>query len=585
MQTQRLLPYASIVVLGCATTSAPLAPSRQQAITLEACSPPGVNETLKCGTYDVFEDRDAARGRKLTIAFTVAPATGPDRLTDAIVPIAGGPGDSVRRSTAGMLEAFAPLRDQRDLVLIDVRGTGDSAPLLCKFPAASGPLGQLEQFLPTDGVASCARSLAQGRDLTKYTTADIVDDLHEVLRALGYTKANLFGGSYGTRASLHFMRRYPDFVRTANLTGTVAFGNFAPFNFAKDAQAALEGWFAECGRDDPCRTAFPDLPADMAKVLSTLDGGPVDVTIKTKEGEERAVLNRTAFVQTIRYMSYLSAASLEIPLAVHLASTGDYSVIARYGSLFGSFLRGSSDGLYLSVTCAEDVPFIPESEVEKITQGTYLGAYRIRQQQAACRHWPRAEIADDYHDPVKSAVPTLLVSGALDPVTPASGAVETAKHLSNHALLIVPSGGHDFIGLEGTGCIQSLERALVRSGDAKGIDTDACRDAITRPPFVTAPPQPALRLSAEALASYAGTYSSSGSPIKLTVKLSGEGLVATGLGSNELRIEPISKTEFRFADLPPGFLLIFRQDETQVTGATLKATGQADLVLDRQSSR
>ena len=576
---------AMLAIAGCATkVASPASAPTSPALTIAPCTPPGVNEPLKCGTYEVFENRDTKTGKTLTIAFTIAPATGTNRLSDAIVPIAGGPGDSVRRATAGMLDSLSALRDERDIVLIDVRGTGDSALLSCDFPAADGPLGQLQQFLPTDGVRRCARDLAKTRDLRQYTTRQVVDDLHEVLLALGYTKANLFGASYGTRAALHFMRRHPDFVRTANLSATVAFGSYVPFSFARDAQAALDGWFNECERDAQCNAAFPDLPGDLAQILATLDRSPVDIVMNTKAGPKRASVNRAAFVQTIRYMSYLSAAALEIPLAIHLAAKGDYSIIARYASLFGGMLSSSSDGLYLSVTCAEDVPFVPEAEAEiaAATRGTYLGDYRIRQQQAACRHWPRAEIARDFHAPLASAVPTLLVSGALDPVTPASGAVETAKRLAHSAVLIVPYGGHDFVGLERTGCIRSLEQALVRTGNTENLDVDACRDAIRRPAFVTTPPRPALALSSEALSAYLGTYSAETSPFKLTIKLQSERLVVAGLGPGDLTIEPTSKTDFRFADLPPSFSVTFRFDEGRVAGLTLKSTGQPDLSLDRE---
>ena len=557
--------------------------SRQPSVDrlTEPCTVPGVEREVRCGQFEVFEDRKAQAGRKVALRFTVVPATGSPRRTDPIVPIAGGPGDSVRRAAAGFVNSYKALLDERDLVLIDVRGTGDSDVLGCSFPQASSPLGQLQQFLPAEGVSACAQALGETRNLRAYTTRAIVDDLHEVLVGLGYSEANLVGASYGTRVAQVFMRRHPDYVRSAHLHGTTHLGEFIPLAFARDAQAALDGVFAECAAETPCRTAFGHLPTKFNQALAEVERAPPTVTVQSAKGSVKEPFTRAAFVQTVRYMTYLSASAQEIPLAIHLASTGDYSVLARYASMFSQFLGGTSDGLYLSVTCTEDLPFITQSDVAPAVDGTYLGAYRIRQQKEACARWPHDKVDAAFHAPIKSAIPTLLVTGERDPVTPPRAALQTARGLSNSAVLIVPDGGHDHVGLEGTDCVQSLVQTLIRTADARDLDVEGCKKQIKRPVFPVSVPAPAIALTPNQAAKYAGEYSADGAPVRVAVLVDGDRLQITGLGNAALALVPVSQTEFRFEHLPPSFRVTFRIDDGRVSGLTLTGTGQPDLRLNK----
>ena len=116
---------------------------------------------------------------------------------------------------------------------------------------------------------------------------------------------------------------------------------------------------------------------------------------------------------------------------------GDFQPFARGAMLQEPSLRRIlAFGMHLSVTCAEDVPFIAEAEIEPAIAGTYLRGYRVRQQIAACREWPRGDIPAGFHQPVTSDVPVLLVSGPYDPVTPPPFAEQVAAHLS-HATHVV----------------------------------------------------------------------------------------------------------------------------------------------------
>jgi pimeloyl-ACP methyl ester carboxylesterase len=168
-----------------------------------------------------------------------------------------------------------------------------------------------------------------------------------------------------------------------------------------------------------------------------------------------------------------------VPLVLHRAYAGDYAPIADFLLRWRS--RGTFDGLYLSITCAEDVPFLAADAADR-DEPTYLGSYRVREQRAACAEWPRGTRSPSQFEPVTSDVPVLIFSGALDPVTPSSNGDEIARTLRHSLHLRIPHGGHSPAGLTGLECLGALERAFIEQGRADGLDT-ACISRIARPGF------------------------------------------------------------------------------------------------------
>ncbi len=294
------------------------------------------------------------------------------------------------------------------------------------------------------------------------------------------------------------MRRHPEGVRTAILEGVVAQDTRLPLAFARDAQAALDGLFAECAAEATCAAAFPDLAGDLRKVLAQVKAIPARATVmdpKTGKDAERE-LSWATLVQTLRYMSYSSSSAQEIPLGVHLAARGDYSVLARNAAVYGGALGDLPDGIYLSISCPEFVARIADEDVAAAVAGTYLGDYRIRQQREACALWPHGPLPEDYWEPLSSAIPTLLVTGERDPVTPAKDTLLVAKTLPNSRTIIIPDGAHGANGLEGLQCIEEIESRFVDQGNFAGLDIEGCVAAIRRPPFPTEPPAAAIELAA-----------------------------------------------------------------------------------------
>ena len=463
-----------------------LSPQHQQtvkpaALTLSPCEVPGIPGKAQCGRYEVFEDRAAGKGRKISLRIVVLPATGTERAPDPIVYIAGGPGSSAVEDAPGIVQLFGKIREHRDLVFLDQRGTGDSHPLNCSFYNPADPQSYLGYFFPLEEVRKCREQLEPNANLTLYTTPIAMDDLDEVRAALGYEQLNIFGGSYGTRASLVYMRQHPKHVRTVTLLGVAPTNEFMPQNFAQHMERALQGVVAECAADQSCNQAFPNLRAETKTVLEQLIRGPVEVEVKYPSRDSgnpvKVKLSRNLAVEAIRYMLYNPGQASRVPLFLHLAAEGNFAPLAQAALFYRRELVGSgSNGLYLSITCAEDLPWIKPGEGERLAANTFLGDYRLQQQREACALWPRATIPSDYSHPVRSTAPVLILTGEWDPVTPPSNAEAVARSLPNSLHVVVPHGAHGFGGLEGIDCIVRFNTEFVERGTVKGLDTSCVKN-------------------------------------------------------------------------------------------------------------
>lgn len=459
-------------------------------VALEPCEVPGMREGAKeaarCGTYEVFENRAAKVGRRIKLKIVVFPATGPDKAPDPLFYIPGGPGSSATEDAPYVARELAKIRERRDLVFVDQRGTGGSNPLNCDFFNPSDLTSYLGHYFPLEDVRRCRARLEPQADLKLYTTPIAMDDLDEVRAALGYERINISGGSYGTRAAQVYVKRHPRHARAVVLQGVSPTNQSMPRDFPQHTERALGGVLDECAADEACRAAFPDLRAEAKAVLERLLRGPVEVSVKHPQtGKSVPVkLSRDLAAEAIRYMLYQSGAASRIPLFIHLAARGDFAPLAESAILYRQrIVATGSNGMYLSVTCAEDLPRIKPGEGERNAANTFLGDYRLRQQRAACDLWPRAEMPRDYAEPTRADVPALILTGQWDPVTPPAYGDTAARHLPDSLHLVVPHGGHGFGGLEGLGCIQNIVADFVNRGTTKGLDT-SCVKGIRRRGFL-----------------------------------------------------------------------------------------------------
>jgi len=475
-----------------AQSSGPQAGSQQTTpalISLTPCEVPGPNPSTKdkarCGTFEVFEDRDLKSGRKIALKIVVYPATGSNKAADPLFYIPGGPGSSATEDAPYVAQQSAKIREHRDLVFVDQRGTGGSNPLNCSFFNPKDLQSYLGDYFPLPDVRKCREELEPQANLKLYTTPIAMDDLEDVRRALGYGKINITGGSYGTRAAQVFLKLHPNSVRAVILHGVSPTNQFMPRDFPQHTERALNGVMAECAADKTCHEAFPNLEVEKKNVLDRLLRGPVEVEIKRADSNEnvRITLSRDLAAEAIRYLLYQPAAASRIPLFIHLAAQGNFVPLAKAAINYrANLVATGSNGMYLSVTCAEDLPFIKRGEGERNGANTFLGDYRLRQQRAACALWPRANVPGNYSEATNSSVPTLILTGQWDPVTPPIYGDTAAKHLSHSLHIVVPHGGHGFGGLTGLDCIDNLMSSFLEKGSTTGLDT-SCVNSISRAGF------------------------------------------------------------------------------------------------------
>ena len=263
----------------------------------------------------------------------------------------------------------------------------------------------------------CAKDTAKRADLTQYSYLRFAGDLEQLRRALDYGSLNLFAGSYGTRAAQVFVKTYPSSVRTMYLGSVVPIDIAFPLPFSKASQWMLGRTFAACDADTSCHSAFPRFPDEFYEVMMRLDSEGVLVTVPGHA--EKISLSRGRVAEWFRSLLYRPSSASRIPWVVHEAIKSDWDPIVE--GILGQARDVESDlslGLLLSITCSEDVPFVREEEVEPATRGTFLGDWRLRQQQAACKLWPHAALPANDRKPVNTQVPTMFVSGDADGGTP-----------------------------------------------------------------------------------------------------------------------------------------------------------------------
>ncbi|HET9620371.1 MAG TPA: alpha/beta fold hydrolase [Kofleriaceae bacterium] len=495
----KLAPVGVLVLAACGAASSsskapqPASPAPAAAAgprlreRLKPCKLEGSTEAALCGTYAVWENRTTQRGRKIELRIIALPALGPDPAPDAIFWFAGGPGDTATGAAKYLATDSAQLRARHDIVLIDQRGTGGSHPLNCKIPADPGNVqAYFEPTLPVAEVKRCRAELERDADLTQYTTSIAADDFDEVRAWLGYDRIDLEGGSYGTRMAQVYLRRHGAHVRTATLTGVTAMNLYLPLYHARDGKQALDLTLDACVREVACRVAFPTIIDDHNRVMAALERAPGHAKVESPVDHHpvEVTISRDIFAEQIRFALYSAGSASLVPYIVHRAAQGDFQPFARLVMMWEPALRRSlSYGEHLSVTCAEDVPFITQDAIDHAIAGTYLRGFRVNQQVAACREWPRGEIPADFHAPVTSDVPVLLISGNYDPVTPPSWAAQVAPHFKNALHVIVQNGHHGTGGLTNQECIRGIGAAFLESGSTAGLNA-SCVWLMYRPPFV-----------------------------------------------------------------------------------------------------
>lgn len=437
-----------------------------------------------CATLDVAENRQADGGGRLALSLVWIPADDPQAPADPLVLLAGGPGQSAQQAYFHLQPALDRLRRSRHLLLLDQRGTGRSNPLHCDLDAAYTDVDLPPERL-RELVRDCAQTLSAQANLAHYTTVDAVADLEALRQALATNGQaptfNLIGGSYGTRVGLDYLRRYPDGVRSLILDGvvppTLALGN----DHAINLQAALDRVFAACRDDDACRKRFGDPQATLQALRQRLQQAPMAVSLPhpIRHQPMQETLSDTLFAIVLRFYAYAPEFVRLTPLLMDEALKGrPQALMAQWLLLRESLENEMAYGMQLSVICSEDADLLQPRE-ENV--GTLLGNAFVELTREQCEAWPSKPRPADFHDPVVSAAPTLLLSGEWDPVTPPAYGETVAQTLSRARHLVARGQGHIVLA---RGCTARLAARFLDSLDPAALDA-SCLEALAAPSFAT----------------------------------------------------------------------------------------------------
>ena len=448
------------------------------AVRLEPCRLEGLAEEVLCASHEVYENREAGAGRRIRLRLAVLPALSSRSAPDPLFLLAGGPGQAATDYGPLAVSAFRKVRAKRDIVLVDRRGTGESNPLDCQFDTdllaglAGDSLSELD-------AAACLADL--DADVRYYTTDLAMDDLDEVRELLGYDLINLWGGSYGTRAAMVYLERHGAHVRSVILDGVAPHAIKLPLYYARDGQRALDLLLADCARDPGCDTAFPRLEEQLEHLLSELAAEPRTAALAHPRTGEPIEVTVTAagFAGNLRNFLYVPRHSSLVPWIVHRAAGGDFApLVAASHQAMSWSLDTMSLGLTLSVMCSEELPRISAAETAQAGRDSFLGSLALDVWTGMCDGWPRGRLSAERT--ASSEVPALLLSGALDPVTPPSWGELALESFANGRHFVVPGAAHN---TGGSRCVQELMARFIEAGSAAGLD-GSCVQNIERPKFV-----------------------------------------------------------------------------------------------------
>jgi pimeloyl-ACP methyl ester carboxylesterase len=437
----------------------------------------------RCGVLQVAENPAAPSGRSIGLHVAVVPALNRRSRAAPLFLLAGGPGQSASDLYVSYAGAFARVNRNHDIVLLDQRGTGLSEPLFCDYPedwrATSDELPAVRQ-------ATQACLTRYGERVRYYTSSVAVQDIERVRGALGYTQIDLYGASYGTRMAELYLRRYSAAVQAVVLDGVTdpeqAIGPATPF----DGERALDLILARCGRSPECAATYPDLRGDFGALRAKFGPATASLTLPDPSTGEPLELefNRGVLAAALRLLSYNSTQASLLPTLIHQASSGRLAPIAAQTVMMAREIRGQlASGMQNSVVCSEDVPFFVAQDIDRQRiDATYQGTEQLDALAEICKLWPRGPVDADLHAPLMSDVPTLLLSGEADPVTPPAGAERLARGLARHRHLVLPGEGH---GQLATGCVPRLVAAFLDSPDPQALDAACLGDHRPAPFFVS----------------------------------------------------------------------------------------------------
>lgn len=480
---RRFATLSFLLSLAAAAALPAAADDAQASLELKDCrisaGPAFPSLKARCGTLERPLDPSAPDGETIGINVAVVPALDLEPAPDPVVPLAGGPGQGAVQFYSGYAGAFEALRRDRDILLVDQRGTGKSARMDC--PTDEELIeGQYSRETTLAYTRECLEALPH--DPRFFTTSVAVTDLEAVRAALGLPALNLYGISYGSRVAQHYARRYPESTRTIVLDGVVPPQLPLGPEIALEAERAVDAIFSRCAESPACSEAFPDVADDFAALTARLDARAVDVELADPvTGRPETIrFGRAELAAAIRLLAYHPRSVAMVPLLVSEAADGYFAPLAAQ---FMMTLEELSDslaiGMHNAVMCTEDVPFYDSLRMDRqAISATFIGVTQVDALETICSVWPAGPFDAGLREPLDTELPTLLLSGTADPITPPRYANLAAQGLRRAWLLTQPGQGH---GQLAVGCMPRIIAEFVANAGLDEVDTSCMQRAFVMP--------------------------------------------------------------------------------------------------------
>ena len=443
-------------------------------------------DRVECFVLTVPENREQPDGREIKLKVAVLKA----KRTAGAEPmfyLSGGPGDAPLVASAPGADALAEgdwwnetanIRRKRDVVIVSQRGAGGSTPNLDCFGPRSEPAKARRRAVTEEQereiLARCRNGLDRRKiDLGQYSTPALADDVADLAAAMSLPKINIYGVSYGTRWALEVMRRHPDLVRAAVLDGVYPPQVNGEQNEADIVRRAFDRLYADCAADALCRGRHPDLRATVEGAIEAANARPIDLTLQLDDGPQPVRIDGTKLLMVLLHMMREGEAAL-IPETVSALQRQDVRLLKLFAEDLetsdGGLLEQNAqqfDGLYNSIECRETWSAVDRAARRRQIEasGVYGLNARTSKSPAFCPVWRVAPAPATERQPVRSAVPTLLLSGTFDWLTPPAWAREAAKTLSSSRHVTFRGQGHGVVVQDS--CAARLRDAFIDDPDPK----------------------------------------------------------------------------------------------------------------------
>ena len=436
----------------------------------------------QCSQLSVPENRDDPASNHIELKVARVAALNRRKLASPLFLLAGGPGQSAIAMYVSVAPAFARINRNHDIVLLDQRGTGASSPMQCEFPQDWTDEANTQAAIRA-ATKACLGKL--GNRVRFYTTAAAVQDLEEARRALGYERIDLYGASYGTRVAQEYMRSYGAQVEAVVLDGVTdpqrPIGPDTPL----DGERALRAILARCAGNTECARAYPQLATEWSALKLRFGSTQVPLELSDPTNDTRMPLtfNRSVLGAALRLLSYSSTQASMLPLLIHRAAQGDLAPMAAQAVMTARQVGDQlAIGMQNTVVCSEDWPVIETVQLDRAEMAkTYQSTDQLDGLREICSLWPRGPVSPTLHAHLSSEVPTLLLSGEADPVTPPDAAFRAARGLTQHRHLILPGEGH---GQLATACVPRLMADFLDNAKPATLDATCLKRHRPKPFFV-----------------------------------------------------------------------------------------------------